>query len=396
MNKQEDTSRSLNSPKLSFPGFLSLLLEGRRFIITNVLVVTILATIVSFVLPKWYRATASLLPPKQPDLFGALGSVSNVLRGIPGAIRLGGQRNSGYNYFAILKSRTALESVVEKFNLIQVYGVADSSMELAIKELEGNVSFEETNNDDIVIQVLDRDPQRAADMANYFVEILNEISIRMGTMEARSNREFIEKRVEDSRAGLKLAEDQLRAYQEKSGLIITPEQSSSVSAVGGLYAARTKKEVELAILRRQATSENPAVKQLEAEVGELSRKISAIPEAGMTSLRLYREVVIQQKILEFLVPLYEQARIDEQKDMPVLLLLDKAVPPERKDRPKRVIIVVTAFILSFLAGVGVLLLRNAAAQQSRLGGSDMERLLSNWAETKREMLIVRRRGRGRE
>lgn len=373
-----------------------MLLERRRFIIANVLVVTILATIISFVLPKWYRATATLLPPKQPDLFGALGSVSNVLKGIPGAIRLGGQRNSGYNYFAILKSRTALEAVVERFNLIEVYEVADSSMELAIKELAGNVSFEETNNDDIVIEVLDRDPRRAADMANFFVQILNEISIRMGTLEARSNREFIEKRVEDARAQLKVSEEQLRAYQEKSGLIITPEQSSSVSAVGGLYVSRTKKEVELAILRRQATSENPAVKQLEAEVGELSRRIGAIPEAGMTSLRLYREVVIQQKILEFLIPLYEQARIDEQKDMPVLLLLDKAVPPERKARPKRVIIVVTAFILSFLSGIGVLLLRNAAARQTRAGGSDVGRLRTHWADTKRELLFWRRQERGRE
>ena len=295
---------------------LALLLEHRRFIGANVLAVTAFALIVSLLLPRWYRATATVLPPKQPDLFGALSSVNTALRSIPGAVRFGTQRQTAYNYLAILNSRTAMETVVRKFELVTVYDVADSSVEMAIKELRSNVTFEESSNDELVIDVLDREPRHAADMANTFVDVLNDISIRMGTTEARSNREFIGRRVLQARVKLSENEDELRKYQERTGLIITPEQNASLSAVGGLYAARTKKEVELAILLQQVTEENPLAVQLRNEVTELARRIEAIPAAGMTSLRLYREVIIQQKILEFLVPLEEQARIDEQKTFP--------------------------------------------------------------------------------
>lgn len=374
---------------------LVLLLEHRRQIAASVAVVTVLALVLSLLLPQWFRGTATVLPPKQPDLFGALGSVSSALRSLPGAVRLGTQRPAGYNYLAILNSRTAMEEVVRRYDLVTVYDVADSSLELAVKELRSNVSFEETSNDEIVISVLDRDPRRAADMANTLVDLLNEISIRMGTTEARNNRAFIELRVTSARAQLAEAEEELRRYQERSGLIITPEHSASLSAIGSLYAARTKKEVELAILLRQVTEENPRARQLRSEVAELARRIDAIPAAGMTSLRLYREVVIQQKILEFLVPLEEQARIDEQKDIPVVLVLDRAVPPEKKDRPKRVLIVLTAALLSTLSGVLAVLGVHAYRVRAAGAGGEGGRLQEVLHATLADVSFWRtRRGRG--
>ena len=185
-------------------------------------------------------------------------------------------------------------------------------------------------------------------------------------------------------------EDELRKYQERTGLIITPERNASLSAVGGLYAARTKKEVELAILLQQVTEENPLAVQLRNEVTELARRIEAIPAAGMTSLRLYREVIIQQKILEFLVPLEEQARIDEQKDIPVVLVLDRAVPPEKKDRPKRLVIVLVAAALSLLVAAGFVVLRDAWRTHAAADGGDADRLRRLLRATRDELLFWRK------
>ena len=382
-----------NDDGMSPLGFFTQLLAWRRFILLNLVIVTTATAVISLFLPKWYKASATLLPPKQQDIFGTMGASSSVLRNLPGALRLGGglgQKNSSYNYFAILKSRLAMEAVVKKFDLISVYDVPDSSIELAIKELEGNVSFDETNDDCITLEVLDKDPVRAAAIANYFIQTLNAISIELGTSEARSNRVFIEERLAIARQTLARFEDSLRSYQEKTNLIISPDQASGMSSLASLYALKTKKEIELTILERQATPDNPALQGLKVELDALGKKLLTFPGTGLHSLRLYREVAIQQKIVEFLIPLFEQARIDEQKDIPVILVLDKGVPPEKKFKPKRLVIVASAGLVSLFSSVLVVLgsmyfnrMRNGHQDQvARVGV-----LLGDW---KREIFFWRR------
>jgi uncharacterized protein involved in exopolysaccharide biosynthesis len=264
-----------------------------------------------------------------------------------------GQKPSAYNYFAILKSRTVGEAVIREFGLLGVYDVPDSSMEKALKELASNVSFEEQPDEYITLEVLDRDPDRAAAMANFYVEQLNVLSIELATQEARSNREFIQRRLEEAWADLHRAEDSLRAYQEKAGVIITPEQEETMRGIASLYAMKARKEVERAIARRTAGEDNPVARQLALEIEELNRKLVGYPEIGLQSLRLYRDVMIQQRIVEFLTPIFEQARIDEVKDIPVVVTLDRAVAPERKAKPQRALIVL---VVTGVTGFGLVLL----------------------------------------
>lgn len=347
-----------------FAVILGVLWNWRRFIAAIVLSVTVVAVVVSLLLPSWYRATASVLPPKQSDLFGSLGGATgSMLRSLTGGARLGGlgQKPAGYNYFAILRSRTAMEEVIRRFDLLRVYDIDDSSMTKAVRELADNTAFEEQLDENITIEVLDRDPVRAAEMANYFVELLNTISIRLGTTEARSNREFIEHRLSAARIDLANAEVKLKEYQERSGIMLTPEQTSGVSALAALYALKEKKELEVAIAERVATEANPLLQQLRAELGAMRERLSALPQTGMESYRLYRDVVIQQKILEFLVPVHEQAKLDEKKDVPVLLVLDRAVPPDRKVRPQRTLIVGLSASLALLASAILALFMHAVS-----------------------------------
>ncbi|MBI2428790.1 MAG: hypothetical protein HYV29_08355 [Ignavibacteriales bacterium] len=178
--------------------YLSILLLWKRFIVINLIIITALSIGISFLLPNWYKARTTLLQPKQTDIFNNFGSTGSLLRGITGIGKLGslGQRSNSYNYFALLRSRTTMERVIQKFNLISVYETKDNSLEETIKELTKNVNFEEEEDDEISIEVYDKDPIRAADMANYFVEMLNEINTRLGTLEAKTNREFIEQRLD--------------------------------------------------------------------------------------------------------------------------------------------------------------------------------------------------------
>ena len=332
--------------------YLLVLRKWRRFIVINLLIFAAIVTGVSFLLPNMYKATVSILPPKNRSMSSGLGALAQLTREfspLSALTRLSAPQDV-YNYIAILQSRTAMEAVVNKFQLIDVYEISRRSMEKAIKELEGNTKSEIQDEGNFTIEVIDKDPQRAAAMANFFVETLNKISIDLGTQEARSNREFIEKRVEEVKASLRAAEDSLKAYQEKRGLIIVPEEaSSSISAIAELYATKERKATELAVLERTVGRDNPFYQQADIELSELNKKIATIPQTSLSSFRLYRDAAVQQKIYEYLVPLYEQAKIDEQRDVPVVLVLDKAVPPERKDRPKRLFILLTALVLGLMA-----------------------------------------------
>jgi tyrosine-protein kinase Etk/Wzc len=368
------------------------IMRSRRFVATNFVLVILAALIISLFLPKWYRASATVLPPKQPDIFGSLGAAGSVLKNLPGAIRLGGigQKTAAYNYFAILKSRSAMEAVIRRFNLIDVYEISDSSLEKTIKELEGNVTFEETNDEYILIEVLDKDAVRAAAMANFFVETLNSISIELGTREARANRIFIGERLSQARDALARSEDSLKAFQERTSFVVTPEQSSAVSGIASLYALKTKKEIEIAVLSKGVTGDNPALKQLQVELDALDKKLITFPLKGLQSLRLYREVMIQEKIAEFLLPLYEQARIDEQKDVPVVLVLDKAVAPEKKFKPKRLTIVAVAAVLSLITSFLVVVGRTNFDRMKQLHQSEFSRIAMLWAEFRSELTSWRR------
>jgi uncharacterized protein involved in exopolysaccharide biosynthesis len=273
-----------------------------------------------------------------------------------------------------------MEKVVRKFDLITVYDTPDSSMEKAIKELSNNIRFEDGENDEIIIEVFDKNPQRAASMANYFVEVLNEINTRIGTLEARNNREFMERRLEEANQMLFKSEEVLKKYQEKSGLIITPEQTSGIDAIASLYAMKVKKEVEVAILEKGVTADNNALQQMRLELNELEKKVSTIPETGIASIRLYRDVAIQQKIVEFLVPLYEQARIEEQKDVPVLLVLDTAIPPEKKSKPQRSLIVLLSTFVMFTFSVALAFMMHAIRTLTNTGESVVQSTLYNFVK----------------
>jgi len=348
------------SSKIAPVDYLITILQEWKKVLLFVFAAAVLSGGASYLLPKWYASSITVLPPRSQGV-GSLGSLSSLLRDfapVGGSTRLGGQ-SQPVNYLAILRSRRMAETIVRRFDLVQVYGVPNGSMEETIKEFADNHGVEVLDDGSIKVETADKDSVRAAAIANAVIDELNTIAIEMGVSEARSNRMFLEKRVIDARADLTTAEEALRKYQEVKGmpLILSDDARSAASAVSELFAKRMRLDIELSVLRRTAGEDNVAYRQLSIERAEIERRLSAFPQLGMEAFRLYRNLLVQQKILEFLVPLYEQARIDEQKDVPVVLVLDKAVPAERKDRPKRLLIVAVATLAALLIAISVLVVR---------------------------------------
>jgi tyrosine-protein kinase Etk/Wzc len=357
---------------------LSVLTRHRRFISRFVLSVTVIVTVVALLMPKWYKSTASVFPAEKSDLLGALGGISSLARSLsPGrALSALGTNPEADRYMAILKSGTVLGAVIERFRLDSVYGITSFKMEKTTKELLNNTEFSVETEGNITITVYDKEPQRAADMANYFVELLNKTNAELLVQNAKGNREFIEDRYNKNMADLTAAEDSLRLFQKRYGIIAMPEQTeASIKAAAEIAAQLALKEIQLGVLRRTQSADNPAVVASRIEVEELRSKLdemgsigasiggdvklfvpfSKVADLGMEYLRRYRDVEIQYKILQIITPLYEQAKVEERRQTPSVVMLDRAGPAERKSKPKVTLYALMGFVISLLLALFVVL-----------------------------------------
>lgn len=356
---------------------LATLAGRRKILLTAVSIGVVAGILLAFLIPRQYLSVARVLPPKNSDLLSGLGVVSSLVKSLPLGVGKFGAGSESYDYIALVRSRTVLESVIRKYDLINVYDITDGSMEKTVKELKGNLDIDWTDDNVLEIQVWDEDAERAADIANELVDLLNRRSYELQTQQARNAREFIETRLGQNRADLRASEDSLRAYQDRQQMIVPMDPgSANFSAMAELYVEKVKKEIELDILRNTAGVENPLYVQAKLEHSALLKNIEKLPTMGIASLRLYRELIIQQKIMEMIVPLYEQAKVDEHKDVPVAYVLDPAVPGERPDRPKRALVAGIVFLLTMIIGLAVIAWLEYRAYVSERRPADWAKLQS--------------------
>ena len=178
-------------------------------------------------------------------------------------------------YQAILKSGRVSNAVIQKFDLVHVYGITDYPAENTLKELMNNVTFTVEDEGNLTITVCDKSPQRAADMANYYVEMLNKTNTELLVQNARGNRQFIEERYKKNLIDLSAAEDSLKAFQKKYGVIALPEQTeASIKAAAEIMGQLTIKEVQLSVLRKTQSADNSSVLAAQIEINELQNKLA--------------------------------------------------------------------------------------------------------------------------
>jgi tyrosine-protein kinase Etk/Wzc len=357
------------TPASSLMDFLFVITKYRKFISRFILLITVVTTVIALLLPKWYKSTASVFPAEKADLLGGLEGISSIAKSFSSAKSLAsfGSNPEIDRYLAILKSSTVLNAVIQKFDLVHVYDITSYPGENTVKELLSNVEFKAEDEGNLTITVYDKDPQRAADMANYFVEMLNKTNTEMQVQNARGNRQFIEERYNKNLSDLSAAEDSLKAFQKKYGVIALPEQiEASIKAVAEITGQLAIKEVQANVYRRTQSADNPSVVAAQIEIDELRNKLSQMnsgvhvsknemnvfvpfgkmPDLGGEYIRRFRGVEIQYKILQFITPLFEQAKVEENRQTPSVLILDKAGPAERKAKPKVSLYTLLSFIIS--------------------------------------------------
>ena len=357
----------------TFLEFIIITVKYRWFLFWFVFIITAGATAFALLSPKWYKSTVSVLQAEKTDLLSSLSGLSSLVKGFSpsrGLAALTG--NAEFNkYIAILKSTTLADDVINRFGLKKEYDLEDSYHEKIIKQFFSNLDIEIADEGNLVINFFDKDPQRAADVVNYMIDQLNIINTRLSVFNAKFNREFIEKRYNQNVNDINNLETKMMEFQEKYGVIAVPEQiESTIKTMAAIYSDYLKKEIEFNVLRRTYGESSPLVQKAKIGVEEILKKINSLkygsdiskndikllipfkqaPELGNKYLKIYKDIEIQYKILEFVQPMYEQAKVEEIRNTPSVLVLDKAVPADRKSKPKGSLYAILAFVISLTIG----------------------------------------------
>lgn len=344
----------------------------------------LLSLVVALLWPKTFTATTRILPPQQGQSTAAalLGQLGGGLAGLAGGAL--GVKNPADLYLAMLKSHTVADALIERFKLKELYD-AEYLID-ARKELARRSRFvAEAKSGIITIEAEARTPELAADLANAYVEQLHRLTGTLAVTEAGQRRLFFERQLNQTKEKLADAEVKLRQAIEQGGLVSVDAQGrAAVETVARLRAQISAKEIQIGAMKGYAAAGNPDLQRAERELASMRQELARLEggEAGtaapgdakgVANIRLMREVKYQEVMFELLAKQYELARVDEAKEAPIIQVLDKAAPPERKSGPKRALIVIAATLAGFLASV-LLVFAGSALENARQDPAQRGRL----------------------
>jgi len=340
-------------------------------------VMTMGTLVVSFLLPKIYESTATLLPQLESNNgvgLGALfasGAASSAAQSL--GISLPGSPATPTDVFtAMLKSRIMADDIIRRFDLMEQYET--KTMHDARGSLEGATRIVVTKEKVIKVAVEDRDPQLASDIANFYVSNLDRLNQTLSVSKARENRKFIEQRVAETQTALVKVEDALKEFQTQNRTVAIEAQSKAmIEATAMIQAQIMAQEVQLQVMGSYLSSNNPEIARVQSSISELRKQlqimetgksgkerlpgdrlrpaITSVPTLALEYGRLARDLKVQETLYALLISQYEQAKLTEARDTPTVQVLDPAIPAERKSRPKILLNVLIAGILSLFVGL---------------------------------------------
>ncbi len=343
-------------------------LSRRKWLILRVAAATaVIAALVSLFLPVYYEAETRIYPPQDKggnlaaQLMGQGGGLIALATGAAGV----SVKSTGELYVSMMKSRTVLDRLVDRFDLLKLYGKKyrqDARREL----LDLLKAREERKTGIIVLSVQDKDPKRAAELANAFVEELRSLTGGLSISEAGQRRLFFEEQLARTRDALSRSEEEIKEFQQRTGMFqIDAQAGAIIESIAQLRASIAMKEVQAKVLRSFATSRNPDLQRVEEELRGLRLELEKVetkkgsgfdplmssgrvPEMGLEYLRKMRQLKYNETLYVLLAKQFELAKLDEAKEAVVIQVIDQAVPPERKSRPQRASIVLLATGLALL------------------------------------------------
>jgi capsule polysaccharide export protein KpsE/RkpR len=363
---QEPITFASQTSSGTLPPVIRVAIKRRKLIGIATLAIVTLGLSVALLLPSRYVATTVILPPQQGGSAGAammaqLNSLS-AMTGV-GASALG-IKNPNDLQVSLLKSRTVEDAMVARFHLQALYHVKRLSS--ARKRWEKKTFIDSGLKDGLIrLTVTDRDPSRAAEMANGWVEEYQRFSATLAVNEASGRRLFFERQVTDARENLARAEEEMKQTEQRTGVIEMDGQAHAMIAAAAILRAQVAaKQVEIQAMRQFAADENPDLERARQELSSLETQLAAmdvahdrrsgdlvapkgtVSQAGLEYARALREVKYCETVVSLLMRLQEVARVDEARQGAQAQVVDAAAVPDRSTSLFRIWIVLGALLAS--------------------------------------------------
>jgi uncharacterized protein involved in exopolysaccharide biosynthesis len=369
-----------DDPGMDLFELLSLLRQRMKLLVAGPLLAGLTALGIAYLIEPIFTAKTVFLPPQQQ------GSAASVLAQLGPLAALGGiagvARTPADQYVALMQSVTVSDRIIDRFGLMQEYDVKLRMH--ARKALAGNVRIMVGKKDGLItVEVDDPSPQRAADMANQYVDELRYMTSTIAVTEAQQRRVFFEHQLQQTKEKLTAAQQALQASGFSQGAI-KAEPRAAAESYAKLRAEVTAAEVRLQALRGSLADDAPEVRLQQATLSDLRGQLARLEESadsrgGPDYVTKYREFKYQETLFDLFAKQYELARVDESREGALIQVVDKALPPEWKSKPKRALIAITTVLVSALLLVAAILVRQswqrrpARAQLGAVGPAQVNR-----------------------
>jgi tyrosine-protein kinase Etk/Wzc len=334
--------------------------KSRRTMVTAVAGLIFVVVLLLFTKPR-FSATAALLVPLPS------GSASSMaLKLAMGGLDLAGGGTSEV-YEDILESRTVADRLIEQYRLKDVYKT--KYLLATEKELASRTKIVTSKEGLVRVTVQDEDPKRAADLANSYLTELDRMNEGLAITSAGQQRLYFEREMVKEKDALADAEVELKKTQEATGILSPLTQvAGNLGAIEQVRAQLRVRQVQLGALLQGATSENPNVIRLQAEISGLESQLQAMqsgagsgmatgiptsktPERALEYIRKEREVKFHEAVFALLAKQYELAKQEEAKTVSMIEVLDSAIVPERKSWPPKTVFCLLGLVGGALVGV---------------------------------------------
>ncbi len=355
------TNHVENDDEINLIDLAIVLAKHKKLVLGLPFVVAILAVIYSLTLPNIFTATTKILPPQQSQstaaaMLGQLGALSGVAGGALGI------KNPNDLYVGMLKSRTVVDNLIQRFDLKNRY--EEKYQSLARNTLESQSVITAGKDGIISIAVDDKDPKLATELANAYVDELFKLTKVLAVSEVSQRRLFFEQQFAHAKDNLAKAEVTARQALDQGGLVKVDDQGKAmVETTARLRGQMAVKQVQIGAMRTFAADRNPDLRLAQQELESMKRELAKIEGTGgvkasesvsggkgIDNLRLLRDLKYYETIYELLGKQYEMAKIDEAKDSAVIQVLDKAIEPDRKSKPRRSLIVLLSAFIALVVG----------------------------------------------
>ena len=305
----------------------------------------LLAAGISLLLPTWYRARSTLLPPTETSDTG-FGMLSGMIQSSAlGNLGLKTTSTPSDVFAEILKSRLLSAAAIDRFGYSKIY--KRKGMDRTVKEFQHHLDVTVNAAGMLDVAFEDQSAQRAADVTNFLVSELDHFNVDTYKTRGKRLRQFLEGRVSEVQGQLVAAEDRLLDYERKNRVVSNAE-SEAGHGVSDILAQKFSLETQRAYVSSYSSPGSTELENIDRQLQALNSEIGKLPEVKLEGARLVLDVEVQRKLLVMIQGQYEDARMQETRDTPTVTVLDAATVPEVKVRPLRSLIVAGAAFAALL------------------------------------------------